>query len=204
MSATVDRRASSDSARWLVSAMVFTLVAVGFGLVHSPSSVTPWAVWSDPGRRRLPTVPVAIGSRPSLPPLRDRQDRQPDDRLGVVTGLLATAFVMLVIGLTVAGSVLTGRYARLAGSTLVVFALPAVGDGSNESSIDLRPGALRRADDCRRFRSPTARHYLDTLRALLATGGVRPVRSSVCAPARHPMTTPTTLGLWIQRQAAHG
>ena len=175
--------------RWLVSAMVFTLVAVGFGLVslalfgNSVGSL----VWI-PAAVAFPTVPVAIGIAVL------RYHLYEIDRIvsrtiawALVTGLLATAFVMLVIGLTaLLGSVLTGGSTfAVAGSTLVVFALFQPLRRRVQRVVDRRFDRARY--DGQTIVDGFARQLrdevdLDTLRALLlATAGdvVRPVRSSV-------------------------
>jgi hypothetical protein len=182
--------------RWLVSAMAFVLVAVGFGLGSL-------AVFGDavgnlawiPALAAFPTVPLAIGVAVLRYHLYEI-DRIVSRTLGyaIVTAMLALVFVGVVLGLQAVLAPLTGdNTVAVAASTLVVAALFQPLRRRTQRIVD------RRFDRARYDGERTVAAFATRLRNQV---DIHSLEGELGEVVRRTVA-PTTLGLWIQRREAH-
>ena len=148
--------------RWLVSSMVFCSSPSDSAWFHSPSSVTPWAVWSgsrpsSPSRR----CPWRSGSRSFATACTRSTGSSAGRSARRWSRGCSRSSSLLVLGLTPrSGRPMTGgNTIAVAASTLVVVALfqPVAATGQDESSIDASTGLATTASERWPPSPPTAR-----------------------------------------------
>ncbi len=176
--------------RWLVSAMAFVLVAVGFGLGSLAlfGDAVGNLAWI-PALAAFPTVPLAIG----IAILRYRLyeiDRIVSRTLGyaIVTVMLALVFVGVVLGLQLLLESVTGDdTVAVAASTLVVAALFQPLRRRVQRVVD------RRFDRTRYDGQRLADAFSERLRDQVDISAVTADLDATI----HMALGPTTLGLWL-------
>ena len=187
--------------KWLVASVV--AIAIAFPLSFA-TSFGPDA--SDrPAERghRRPGADRGGHRHPPLPPVRDRPDRQPDDRRTVViTTLLVAAYAGSIVLLQgPLGTVTGGDTLAVALSTLAAAALfqPVRRRVQARGRPSLRPGAVRRRADVGAFADRLRGEVdIDAVTADLRTdvaAVVRPASGSGCGSGRlDDDRTPRALG----------
>ncbi len=180
--------------RWLTAALAFVVAAVVGGYIVGlllPAAGESGVVWLG-AVVAFPLVPIAIG----IAVLRYRLyeiDRIISRTIGwaIVTGVLAGAFALLVLGLTAVLQPFTGgNTLAVAGSTLIVATLFAPVRGRVQRAVDRRFNRARY--DAERTVAGFATRLRDDVSLERLEGNIRDVVSLTLAP--------TSVGLWMRER----